>query len=165
MTKYIWIEPGGKVRIMLGCVALLGTILFIDGLREGELLRFAAGAMLAWPFATFMVRGIPFPESWARSAARQMDNAMSMQAGATSGAFRWAMVALGIVMGAAALMGGYMLLFASTETIELFVPSVAKGIRRARIRDQELLERIGFALVFGGAAGALLLTTWKRAKD
>jgi hypothetical protein len=163
MAKYIWQDPGVKVRIIFGCLALIATLVFIDGLLEGDVLRALAGAVFAWPFATFMIKGVPVPEPQARRAQEEMSNIRSVRPGATSQAFRWSMVLLGGLLGVLAFVGVYIVLSASTETIEAFLPSVARGIRRAEGRDSGMLERLGYAVVFAVAGGAALLTAWKRA--
>ncbi|QJR14839.1 hypothetical protein [Usitatibacter palustris] len=165
MTKYVWKDPGTKVRIMFGCAALIAVLVFIDGLLKGEILRALAGAVFAWPFLTFMIKGVPVPEEWARSVGRQMDNILSMRPGGTSRVFHWVIIALGVVIGLASFFGAYLLLTASLDTIESFLPTAARGIRRAAERDSEMSERMGFAVIFIFAGGAALFTAWKRAKE
>lgn len=165
MAKYVWKDPGRKVRIIFGCVALIATLVFIDGLLKGEILRALAGGVFAWPFATFMIRGVPVPEPLARRAQEEMANITSVRPGTTSQAFRWSMVVLGALIGVAAFVGVYLILSASTEAIESFLPTVARDIRRAEGRDSGMLERLGYAVLFAVAGGAALLTAWKRAKD
>lgn len=162
--KYVWMDPGGKVSIMLGCVALIAAMVFIDGLMKGELLRALAGALVAVPFATFMVKGIPMPLDTVRRAQVEMDKVTSLRPGATSGAFRWSMVVLGAVLGVAALLGACVMLVAPAGTIELILPAAARGVRRAQAGDYEMLERLGYAAIFAVAGGAALLTAWKRAR-
>ena len=74
------------------------------------------------------------------------------------------MVVLGVLIGASAFLGAYVMLSASLETIESLIPNVARGIRRAQARDSEMLERLGYALLFAFAGGVALFTAWKRAK-
>jgi len=165
MANYVWKDPGVKVRIMLGCFALIATLVLIDGLLKGEPLRALAGAIFAWPFATFMIRGIPVPERWAREASEAMGNAMSMRPGATSQAFRWAMVVLGALMGVVAFVGAYAILAEPARAIESFLPTVARDIQRAQGHDFEMLVRLGYAALFAVAGSAALLTAWKRARE
>ncbi len=164
MPKCDWKDPGGKVTIMLGCVALIAAMVFIDGLMKGEFLRALAGFVVAAPFATFMVRGIPIPVETARRVEREMEKVTSLRPGATSDVFRWCMAGLGVLLGLGALLGAGMFLVASTETIEIFIPAAARDIRGAEAGDSEMLDRLVYAALFAVAAWAALLTAWKRAR-
>jgi hypothetical protein len=163
MAKYVWKDPGGKVRIMFGCVALLAVMMLIDGLLKGDPLR-ALGGIVAWPFATFMVKGVPVPESWAVAVGAQVDGILSMRVGGSSDAFRWIAAGLGVAMAALAFLGAYVLVFGSLEAIESFLPDAARSIRRAEGRGAEMLERTGFAALFAVVGGIALFTAWKRAR-
>ena len=164
MKQYVWVEPGTRVRIMCGCVALIAAMVCLDGLLQGQALRAFLGGLVAWPFATFMIRGIPVSRRVADKVGRQLDRAASTRRRDNSPFYRWAMVALGVVMGALCFVGAWAILTAAPGALEASLPLVARDIRRAQGGDWEMVVRLLYAGVFMVAGGALLLTAWTRFK-
>ena len=162
MRQYVWVEPGIRVRIMCGCVALIAGMVCLDGLLQGELLRMFLGGLVAWPFATFMVRGIPVSRRVVEKVDRQIDRAFSTKRGDNSAFFRWAMVGLGAALGGLAFLGAWAILTAAPDVLEASLPMVADDISRAEGGDWEMVVRLLYAAVFAVAGGALLLTAWVR---
>jgi hypothetical protein len=163
VSRYVWVNVDIRTRIFFGCFALIATLVCIDGLLKGEILRILGGAIVAWPLWTFMIKGVPMPEPLVNAVEDGLGRAMSMKPGATSDVFRWAMVLLGTVMSVGSLMGVYAILFTSPENIEIFLPTVARDIRGAAA-DLVLLVRLGYAALFLFVAGAFGLTAWRRAR-
>lgn len=147
-----------RLRLMMVCLAVLGLLVFVDGLLNGPWWRIAAGALWTWAFGYLALKGpgILVPRRVKDSIADQL-------AQAAVPARSWPLIFGGVLLAFTFALVAALFLFAPWELVEeLFSSRRSDWPGALRSAGGEWFARIALAAISLVAAGAAAWTVRAR---